>query len=456
MKRTTHIQAQCALPIKTKSTQHRLSWLKRTTQIVSIAGLTLAVSACSSDNLTARFGDQTVDTASADGSLITLADSLAAAGNHAAAIPLYRQSLKRSSIGDKALSGLGRSLMAVGQYDEAVDVLLKAANQRDATALGPLGTTYLILGYPRLAVENLRAAEGRGLTNPDLYSSLGVALDLTGDHDAAIEAYDRGLDTYSDSLDLRSNMALSMSLAGDNGGATSILSDVVQDPRSTTQHRQNLALAYVFDGNEAKARQMASIDMDPASADETIANFRMLKGLDHEERVTAMVYGMKNPAHDTEDVANQSYIEEDPAKLAAAERVVLEPEPEPMPEPEPAPEPMPEPVQMPDPVIPPLMEPEGWAVQIAAYRYAEEIMPGWEQLREKYADIIGHLEPRRSEIDFGDREEEPQGFFYRLNAGPLDSFGEALAICEEIVAMDNGECWIRPPEPTEGRLPDDE
>ena len=92
-------------------------------------------------------------------------------------------------------------------------------------------------------------------------------------------------------------------------------------------------------------------------------------------------------------------------------------------------------------------------MQIAAYRYGREVVKGWEELKDLYRDIIGHLEPRRSEVNFGPREETgPKGFYYRLNAGPLSGFEEAKEICSRLIIA-GGECWIRPPEPIEGKLP---
>ena len=105
--------------------------------------------------------------------------------------------------------------------------------------------------------------------------------------------------------------------------------------------------------------------------------------------------------------------------------------------------------------MPALLGPEGWALQIAAYRTKEELRPGWEKLKEKYFDIIGQLEPRRSEIDFGDRAQQPNGYFYRLNAGPLTSYEEARVACQKISELGT-DCWVRPPEVTEGDIPEAE
>lgn len=73
-------------------------------------------------------------------------------------------------------------------------------------------------------------------------------------------------------------------------------------------------------------------------------------------------------------------------------------------------------------------------------------------LKEKYFDIIGQLEPRRCEIDFADRLQQPNGYFYRLNAVHLTSYEEVRDACQKIAELGT-DCWVRPPEVTEGDLP---
>ena len=159
--------------------------------------------------------------------------------------------------------------------------------------------------------------------------------------------------------------------------------------------------------------------------------------------MATLLFGFSNDRYDREHPANFVVEGTDETKMDAVDRLIEKPEPEPEPVPEPEPE-----IE-----IPPMIEPEGWAVQIAAYRFAKEVMPGWRLLKKKYESIIGHLEPRRSEKDFGAHMEKgPKGFFFRLNAGPLESFSAALEICQKLEAA-GGECWIRPPESAEGKLP---
>ncbi|GER06084.1 hypothetical protein JCM17843_03940 [Kordiimonadales bacterium JCM 17843] len=89
---------------------------------------------------------------------------------------------------------------------------------------------------------------------------------------------------------------------------------------------------------------------------------------------------------------------------------------------------------------------------MAAYRTKDQLIRGQKYYWDKYRIILEPLEPRRSEVDFGERKAPPGGFFYRLNAGPLRDLQQAREVCADLKAA-GAPCWIRPPEPVEGRLP---
>ncbi len=420
------------------ATDRKASFRRRSLGALAPA-LVLALAACTGTPVS-----QQVDTARAAVGpmtpLVRVADRLADNGHFAAAIPLYRQAYADGA-GVRALSGLARALVGLGRYAEAEAVLKRGGGTARASAEIALeeGEVNLAFGRPELAL----AAFERALDAAEsarAYSGRAVALDALGHHAEALESHRRAVDLAGDDLNIRSNLALSQALHDDVDTAVAALEDIVADSRAQVQHRQNLVLAYVFAGKEDRAAQMAAIDLDARSVGRTIAYFRELHSLPPVERVRALVYGAKTPERDLSDVA-VLVIDESDDKAAAAKRVVAPPPP---------PEPEPEPVG-----LPPLVDPEGWSVQVAAYRTANQLIRGQALLWERYSDILGPLEPRRSEVDFGDRETPPRGFFYRLNAGPLKDYAEARAICDRLKAV-GAPCWIRPPEPTEGRLPEAE
>ncbi|MFQ5533494.1 MAG: tetratricopeptide repeat protein [Sphingomonadales bacterium] len=420
---------------------------------ILLAGVSLVAAACASTPAS-RPAQTIIKTQSRGGgessTLLRLADNLASEGRFASAIPIYRRAHDQRSGDNRPLVGLGRALTALGQYEEATEVYRTALDNdaRDPLALRGLGGAWIALGRPELALPLFETAVTLDGVDIEARNGMAVALDALGRHREAVTAYRQALDIAPSDIQLRNNFGLSLALAGSLEEAIPLLEEVALDGAASPRHRQNLALAYGLAGRAGAARNIAAIDLDNAAVNGNLAFFAELRAMTPDARRRAVLSGVVNPKHDTRQPANPSFTaDKEVADETIARIIAPEPEPEPMPEPEPEPEPL---VEI---EIPPLVDPTGYAVQIAAYRKKEELMPGWRQLNSLYGDLIGHLEPRRSEKDFGDREGEPSGFFFRLNAGPLKLLSEAEAICVEIQVR-GGDCWVRPPEPAEGRLPE--
>lgn len=385
--------------------------------------------------------------------LIAIADRMASEGRHSAAALLYKQAYDDGENDAAALAGLARSLIALGRYAEAERILGAGAASGNADIYLGLGEVNLAFGRPAIALANYREASAAG-GGARAQSGLAVALDMLDRHEEALDAHRDAARLAGNDLNIRSNLGLSLALHGETGQALDILETVAADPAAAVQHRQNLVLAYVLAGREDKATQIASIDLDPVSVRQTVLYFREIAALEPPARLRSLVYAAQEPERARADQAVLVF-EEGPEKPAAAARIIEAavqlPEPEPASEPEPAPAPAATP--RPEPVgLPPLVDATGWSVQIAAYRTAEQLIAGRAIYWGRFDGILGDLEPRRSEIDFGERADPPRGFFYRLNAGTLRSFEEANAICERLEA-EGAPCWVRPPEPAEGRLP---
>ncbi|GAK34926.1 hypothetical protein JCM17846_00040 [Iodidimonas nitroreducens] len=426
---------------------------------------TLMVGACTSSPMVQQAAMPASGAEAGDKApLLSLARRLADEGRHAAAIPLYRQVISGGAMRPQGLVGLGQSLIAMGQIAEAEKTFLLAvrADKNLAAAYLGLGEVDLAFGRSELALKQFDQAIATAgpIPLPEAHSGRAVALDALGRHDEALKAHDRALQSGGDDLNLRSNLALSHALYDENEKAIALLEDIVKSPKAKAQHRQNLVLAYVFANRMEPAGQMARVDLDHRSALETLAYFRELESLPPAQRVAALILGLQSPARTPSDQAILVF-EETEDKSRAAARLVTAPEPEPAPEPAPAPQPEPEPKPEPEPEpapepvdLPPLIEPEGWSVQVAAYRTADQLIKGQKYYWDHYQIILEPLEPRRSEVDFGDRNTAPRGFFYRLNAGPLRDLEQARDVCAALKKA-GAPCWIRPPEPPEGRLPDE-
>lgn len=260
-----------------------------------------------------------------------MADQLAADGNYADAIPLYRQAHDQHSSRHGPLLGLGRSLMALGQYDEALRSLL-AAEKRDegnSEVLEALGTNYLILGDLVEARSALEASRSRGGNSASLFTSLGTTLATLGEMDLAVEAFDAGLFVYADDPDLKSNKGLTLTLSGNLGEGIALLEQAAASTGSRMEHRLNLAFGYVVAGNIDRARRMASVDLDVYTVATTLSAYEEIAAMAPADRIQALLYGSSNPRHDIEKPAN--FVPSlDPQETAAAvERILNPPPPQP-------------------------------------------------------------------------------------------------------------------------------
>lgn len=392
-----------------------------------------------------------VEASNANNSFLRLANEMAEQGDHNAAIPLYRRAHKWEPSSSAPLVGLGASLGSIGQYNDAVEAYQQAIskNGQNVGALKGLGSSYLALNRPVRALPYLQQAVRVSPRDVDAMSSLALALDMQGHRDASLEVYKDGLAVDPDNLKLLNNYGLSLALQSRHDQSISILKQAAQHRDAGATHRQNLAMAYALAGNETMSARLLSIDSGPDLTNENLNYYRVLTALPADDRFDAVLTQSGSDKTDLTDTANEVFNDDDnelTKAITVARLMEVPPAPIAVVEPEPAPEPE-------DTGVPALLGPEGWALQIAAYRTKEELRPGWNKLKAKYFDIIGQLTPRRSEIDFGDRAEQPNGYFYRLNAGPLTSYEEARVACQMIQELGT-DCWVRPPEVKEGDVPE--
>jgi len=382
-------------------------------------------------------------------SFVALANEMAADGDHNAAIPLYRRAITYHPFSSEPLIGLGDSLRAIGQYQKAEEAYQSALsrNEQNLRALTGLGKTYIALNRPTMAVPMLQDAVSLSPEHIEAVTSLALALELQGNSRAAMAVYKDGLDIAPGNLKLLNNYGLSLSLQSRHDEAIDTLKQAAQHRDAGATHRQNLAMAYALAGNEVMSSRLLSIDNGPDLTNESLGYFRILASLTSDDRFDAVVRQSTSVKTDTSEAANEVFAGDSRTKNITVARLVEVP-PEPMAVIEPEPE---------EENIPPLLGPQGWALQIAAYRTKTELMPGWEKLQKKYADIIGGLEPRRSEIDLGTAKFKggPSGFYYRLNAGPLTSLVEAQDACKKI-RLKGTDCWVRIPEAAEGSVAEED
>ncbi len=71
--------------------------------------------------------------------------------------------------------------------------------------------------------------------------------------------------------------------------------------------------------------------------------------------------------------------------------------------------------------------PDGFQVQLGAYRVAENAPAEWRRLQRAEADLLGGLEPRVRRLDLGD-----QVVLHLLQVGPLADSEAAGALCRAL------------------------
>jgi Flp pilus assembly protein TadD len=222
--------------------------------------------------------------------LVRLGDFTMSRGQIPAAISLYRRAHAAAPDRPLPLEKLGRALATIGSHDEAAGAFrsLLEINPVNPIGLRGLGNAYLALNEPDLALPNLEAAVAVG-DDASSYSSLGVALDMSGRHQDALDAYESALHLAPGDLDIATNMAISLSLSDRHDEAVQLMRRTASSPTATVRHRQNLALIYGLANRTDDARATARIDMDERSVERSLAYYAMLQRIEDSRRRAAAI-----------------------------------------------------------------------------------------------------------------------------------------------------------------------
>ena len=222
--------------------------------------------------------------------LVRLGDFTMSRGQIPAAISLYRHAHSAAPDRPLPLEKLGRALATIGSHDEAAGAFrsLLEIDPVNPVGLRGLGNAYLALNEPDLALPNLEAAVAVG-DDASSYSSLGVALDMAGRHQDALDSYERALRLAPGDLDIATNMAISLSLSDRHDEAVQLMRRTANSPTATVRHRQNLALIYGLANRTDDARATARIDMDERSVERSLAYYAMLQRIEDSRRRAAAI-----------------------------------------------------------------------------------------------------------------------------------------------------------------------
>jgi Flp pilus assembly protein TadD len=223
--------------------------------------------------------------------VLDFADRARANGEYPRALGLYRRALADDNSNERALIGVGETLLAMGQPSQAAEAFSRAVenDSKSAEALRGLGSAYLALNQPQRAIDVFEKANAIA---PDsrAYDGLGVANDLTGNFAGAKAAYQQGLGVSPNDLMLRNNLGLSLALAGEYDAAITVLRSVATDPAAGPRQRSNLALALALAGHTDQAAEIARIDLDDATVQRNLANYAELRALPPDARAQALLH----------------------------------------------------------------------------------------------------------------------------------------------------------------------
>ena len=223
--------------------------------------------------------------------VMRIADASRAAGDFSNAVNLYRHAATMEPHKTEPLDAVGGTLLDMSRVDEAI-VSYSAAlkiNPRDGDALRGLARAYLRTGRPDLASDPLALAFQDTPNDPKLLMLIGVADDFIGQHESAQTRYHEGLQIAPADRSLALDLALSLALSEKFDEAIAILKPLTLAPAVTPQERQTLALIYGLKGDWKAAREVARVDLDPASVDHNLAFYESLRRLSPDARSRAVL-----------------------------------------------------------------------------------------------------------------------------------------------------------------------
>ncbi len=220
-------------------------------------------------------------------------------GAYASAAGFYRRAHNMEPKAFAPLLGLGKALARAGASEEAAEALRQAIalDPNDAEAHRLLGEVLIAIARPSLAVEELGVALAK---KPDAqtYNALGVAHDMLGAYPAAETAYRAGLALDPANAALNTNFALSLAVTGKYEEAIRQLAPIALGPLATARQRQDLALIYGLAGERDKAREVASLDLDPGAVRQNLDFYERLRGL-HDRYAIADALGLRRIGPDS-------------------------------------------------------------------------------------------------------------------------------------------------------------
>ncbi len=209
-----------------------------------------------------------------------MGDRTVKGGDPTAAINFYVRAARLRPKDSSIRVKLGYALLDIGRYADAESVFraVLAMKRDDSEAMRGLGHSQMARDRVGKALDSYRSAVAASKAGDyRAHNALGVALDMTGKHKSAQQAYRAGLRTQPGSLTLRNNLGLSLAITGKFRQSLALLRAVGADTRATPKHRQNLALVYGLMGRPDQAASVSRGDLAPGEVHSNLAFYEWLR-----------------------------------------------------------------------------------------------------------------------------------------------------------------------------------
>lgn len=204
-----------------------------------------------------------------------VAEAAQSVGDHAEAARLFERAAEQDPDRPESLIGLGRSYIALSQFNRAENALTRARSldRRNPEILNQLGTLSLHRGDAENGLAQFEAALVQDKRNLGALTGKGVALDYLSRHREAQETYDRGLSIYPTNFVLLNNKSLSQVLSGDTKAGFALMEELRSDPNLGESVRANLAIAHALEGRPKEARAELNGLLTKAEIDKLLVSY---------------------------------------------------------------------------------------------------------------------------------------------------------------------------------------
>ncbi len=237
--------------------------------------LVLALAACAQQP-----GSQTAanaPTGSVGPNTLNVADAAIAGGDPNMALSISQSILKDDPDNVDALVhegdayyALDRCLPAQAAYQLALKYDAKSSPAE--TGLGRC----LLKTDPAAAEQAFAAAVAIDPGNAAAWSDLGIARDLQGNFEGAVEPYQQAFLADPGSLATEVNLGLSLALSGHGPEALQYLGPLATGQSATPKIREDYAAALIASGRDDEARQVLAIDLTPDQVQQAMDGFSAL------------------------------------------------------------------------------------------------------------------------------------------------------------------------------------